>query len=132
MKGVGRVGERHGREIRRRARVRMRRSTASTGKAELTRLAHGAGREERVRGGNRSATGSAAREALREEGHAGQLRRQFGSTGQRAREGGREESARADWRRQARSACQGRQALVGLGLVGWIGPKWLFLFPWNF
>jgi hypothetical protein len=57
MKGAGRVGGRRGREIRRRARVRTRRSAASAKKAELTRLAHGAEREGRGVRGNGSATG---------------------------------------------------------------------------
>jgi hypothetical protein len=46
-KGAGRVGGRRGREIRRRARVRTRRSTASAGKAELSRQAHDAERERK-------------------------------------------------------------------------------------
>jgi hypothetical protein len=53
------VGGRRGRETRRRARVRTRRSTASTEGPELTGLAHDADREKRVREGNGSATGSA-------------------------------------------------------------------------
>jgi hypothetical protein len=44
-KGAGHVGGRRGRETRRRARVRTRRSMASAKKAELTRQAHGAERE---------------------------------------------------------------------------------------
>jgi hypothetical protein len=40
------VGGRRGREIRRRARVRTRRSTARAGKAKLTKQAHGAKREK--------------------------------------------------------------------------------------
>jgi hypothetical protein len=44
------VGGRRGREIQRRARVRTRRSTTRTGKAELTRQAHGAEREKVTRG----------------------------------------------------------------------------------
>jgi hypothetical protein len=47
MKGARRVGGRRGREIRRRARVRTRRSTVSAEKAKLTGQAHGAKREER-------------------------------------------------------------------------------------
>jgi hypothetical protein len=46
-KGAGRVGGRRGREIRRRARVRARRSTVSAEGAELTGQAHGAEREEK-------------------------------------------------------------------------------------
>ena len=56
-KGAGRVGGRRGREIRRRARVRTRRSTVSAKGAELTGQAHDAEREERGARGNDSATG---------------------------------------------------------------------------
>jgi hypothetical protein len=56
-KGARRVGGRRGREIRRRARVRMRRSTASAEEAELTGQAHDTEREERGARGNDSATG---------------------------------------------------------------------------
>jgi hypothetical protein len=55
-KGAGHVGGRRGREIRRRARVRTRRSTASAEGAKLTGQAHGAEREERGTWGNGSAT----------------------------------------------------------------------------
>jgi hypothetical protein len=60
--GVGRVGGRRGRETRRRARVRTRRSTMSAKKTELTRQAHDAEREKRTRGGNGSALANRARE----------------------------------------------------------------------
>jgi hypothetical protein len=56
-KGARRVGGRRGREIRRRARVRTRWSTASAEWAELTGQAHDAGREERGARGNGSPTG---------------------------------------------------------------------------
>jgi hypothetical protein len=56
-KGAGHVGERRGREIRRRARMRMRRSTVSVEGAEPTGQAHGVEREERGVRGNGSATG---------------------------------------------------------------------------
>jgi hypothetical protein len=52
------VGERHGREIRRRARVRTRRSTTSAEKAELTGRVHGVEREERGVRGNSMTTGN--------------------------------------------------------------------------
>jgi hypothetical protein len=55
-KGAGRVGRRHGREIRRRARVRTRWSTASAGRAELTGRVHGTQREKGCTG-NGSAPG---------------------------------------------------------------------------
>jgi hypothetical protein len=54
--GAGRVGGRRGREIRRRARVRTRRSTVSVKGAELTGQAHGVEREERGARGNGLAT----------------------------------------------------------------------------
>jgi hypothetical protein len=57
IKGAGHVGGRRGREIRRRARVRTRRSTASVEKAELTGRVHDAEREERGARGNGSTTG---------------------------------------------------------------------------
>jgi hypothetical protein len=56
-KGAGRVGGRRGREIRRRARVRTRRSTANAEGAELTGQAHGVEREDRGARGNGSTTG---------------------------------------------------------------------------
>jgi hypothetical protein len=45
-KGAGHVGGRRGREIQRRARVRMHWSTASEGRAELTGRVHGTEREK--------------------------------------------------------------------------------------
>jgi hypothetical protein len=87
-KGAGRVGGRRGREIRRRARVRTCRSTASVEGAELTGQAHGAEREERGARGNSWRYGP-ARQRERERVGEGNWRRQIGPTGQRAREGGR-------------------------------------------
>jgi hypothetical protein len=60
------MGGRRGRETRRGARVRTRRSTARAGKEELTRQAHGADREKGTRGGNGSALANRARETERE------------------------------------------------------------------
>jgi hypothetical protein len=56
-KGAGLVGGCRGREIRRCARVRTRRSMAGTGRADLTGRVHGTEREERGARGNGSATG---------------------------------------------------------------------------
>jgi hypothetical protein len=56
-KGAGHVGGRRGQEIRRRARVRTRRSMTGAGWADLTGRVHGAEREERGARGNGSATG---------------------------------------------------------------------------
>jgi hypothetical protein len=81
-------GWRCGRETQRRARVRTRRSTASAEGAELTGLAHGTEREERVHRGNGFAIGSRARE--RERGRA-RGRRKLALTGwPQSVEGGRE------------------------------------------
>jgi hypothetical protein len=70
-KGARRVGVRRGREIRRRARVRTRRTTASTKGAELTGHAHGAEREERGARGNGSATGDPGPRDRQREGERG-------------------------------------------------------------
>jgi hypothetical protein len=67
-KGAGRVGGRCGREIRRRARVRTRRSTVSAEGAKLTRQAHGAEREERGACGNGSETGDPGPQDREREG----------------------------------------------------------------
>jgi hypothetical protein len=92
-KGDGRVGGHRGRETRRRARVRTRRSTARAGKAELTRQAHDAEREMGTRGATTWRLAIRAREnereRERERAGEGNWRRQIGPTGQRAREGGR-------------------------------------------
>jgi hypothetical protein len=60
------VGGRRGRETRRCAQVRTRRSTARAGKAELTRQAHDAERQKGTCGGNDSALANRARETERE------------------------------------------------------------------
>ena len=57
-KRAGRVGGRRGREIRRRAQVGTRRSTAGAKRAGLIGQAHDAEREERGARGNGSATGN--------------------------------------------------------------------------
>ena len=90
-KGARRVGGRRGRETRRRARVRTRRSTAGAGKAKLTGQTHGAEREKGTHGGNNSALANQARETERERERTGKgnWHRQVGPTGQRASEGGR-------------------------------------------
>jgi hypothetical protein len=90
-KGAGRVGGRRGREIRRRARMRTRRSTASAEGAKLIGQAHGTEREERDARGNGSATGDpGSRDREREMERTGEenWRRQVAPIGQRAREGG--------------------------------------------
>jgi hypothetical protein len=90
-KGAGRVGGRRGREIRRRARVCTRWSTASAGRAELIGRVHGAERE---------------REREREEGCAGQRLSAWrtGPARQKKRRDARGEATGAD-----RSAPTGRE-----------------------
>jgi hypothetical protein len=80
-KGAGRMGRRRGQETRQHARVRTRRSTAGTGKADLTRQAHSAEREKGTRGGNGSALANRARETERELTGKGNWHRQVGPTG---------------------------------------------------
>jgi hypothetical protein len=65
-KVVGQVGGRRGRETRRRARVRMRWSTAGARKVDLTGRVHGAERIKGTHGGNGSALANRARETERE------------------------------------------------------------------
>jgi hypothetical protein len=64
------MGERRGREIWRRARVRTHRSTARAGKAEWTRQAHSVEREKRVCGATARRLAIRAREIERERGSA--------------------------------------------------------------
>jgi hypothetical protein len=119
------VGGRRGREIRRRARVRTHRSTASAEGAELTRQAHGAEREERGAGGNGSVTGDPGpRDRERERERAGEKNwsRRIGPTGQRAREGGRARGRIAADRRRRRGRA------TWLGLVGRLGCFPFFFF----
>jgi hypothetical protein len=65
------VGVRRGRGFRRRARVRVRWSTAGAGRAELTGEAHGAEREEGRAGATARRLTKWARKEEREEGRAG-------------------------------------------------------------
>jgi hypothetical protein len=68
------MGGRRGRETRRRARVRMRRSTAGARKAKLTGLAHDAEREKRGRtGATAQRLVIRAREIEREGERAGEV-----------------------------------------------------------
>ena len=69
-KGAGHVGERRGREIQRRARVRTRRSMAGAGRADLTGRVHGVERERRgALGATAQQLANRAREAEREGAH---------------------------------------------------------------
>jgi hypothetical protein len=113
-KGAGYVGGRRGREIRRRARVRTRRSTASAEGAELTEQAHGAEREERGARGNDSVAGD-----------PGPRDRERGSA--RAKETGADRSAPLGSERERESACEGELPLTGgVRLSGGAGawPGW--------
>jgi hypothetical protein len=60
---LGRVGGCRGREFRRRARVRTRRSTAEAGRAELTGRVHGTEREKRSTRATAQRLAARAREA---------------------------------------------------------------------
>jgi hypothetical protein len=88
-KRVGRVGGHRGRETRRRARVRMHRSTATRGEGGADRaVPRRREREKRDARGNDSTTGDPG---PRDRERAGEVnwRRQDGPTGQKAREGAR-------------------------------------------
>jgi hypothetical protein len=87
-KGAGRVGERRGREIRLRARVRTHWSTVSVGRAELIGRVHGAEREEGCAGQRLNAwrTGPARQREKRDVCGQSNWHRQVGPSGQRARE----------------------------------------------
>jgi hypothetical protein len=88
------VGGRRGREFRRRARVRMHRSTAGAGRVKLTGRVHDAERErKRAHGATTQCLAVWPREVEREEERGGgnNWRRQVGPCGQRAR---RRESCR--------------------------------------
>jgi hypothetical protein len=132
-KGAGRVGGRHGQEIRRRARVRTRRSTASAEGAEQTGQAHGVEREERGARGNSSVTGdSGPRDRERERERAGEV------TGtDRSAPAGREgESERARERGYAADRrgppVRRRGHAAWLGQLGPSGLLYPFLFLWIF
>jgi hypothetical protein len=103
----------------------MRRSTASTEKAELTRLAHGAGREDKgVRAMARQLS-IQVRETEREGERAGEGKLAPIDRPQRAaRERERERAGEGNCRRQ-------RGRVAWLGLVGQLGCFLLF-FLWIF
>jgi hypothetical protein len=129
-KGAGRVGGRCGREIRRRARVRTRRSTASAGKADLTGRVHGAEREKGTRGGNGSALANQARETERERANE---RRKLAPTGRphwAASERGRTRQRKTVADRWGPPVRRRGRGLAGLsGTTGLLSP---FLFLWIF
>jgi hypothetical protein len=129
-KGAGRVGGRRGREIRRCARVRTRRSTASAEGAELTGQAHGVKREERGARDNCSTTGDPG---PRDRERGSERGRKLAPTGWphwATSEGGRAR-ARENCCWQAGSACQTAQAPRRVAWLGRLGPAGLlslFLF----
>jgi hypothetical protein len=128
------VGGHRGREIRRRAKVRTRRSTARAGRAELTRQAHGAEREKRTRGATAQQLANWARETEREKERASEenWRRQIGPTGQRAREGGRTRGrAIADKRGPPVRRRRRTGAWPGWAELGQLGCWAAFLFPFS-
>jgi hypothetical protein len=96
-KGAGHVGKRRDREIRRRARVRTRRSTTSVEGAELTGQAHDEEREERGARGNGSATGD---------------------PGSRDREGERERAGEVTGANRSAPAGRDRRPLIALPTIG--------------
>jgi hypothetical protein len=102
------VGERRGRETGRRARVRMRWSTAGTRKADLTRRVPDAEREKGACGGNGSSLANRGRESERERERTGEVTdadRLGPLDSERARERGR-----TGLRRQVGLACQTERA----------------------
>jgi hypothetical protein len=130
-KGARCVGGRHGREIRRCARVRMRWSTARARRAELTGRVHGAEREK-GRAGNGSARGNAGprdRE-MRDARGPSNWRRQVGPSGKRARERERAGDKAAADRRGLPIRRRGRAAW--LGRAGPAGLLCVFPFLWIF
>jgi hypothetical protein len=141
-KGAGRVGGCRGREIRRRARVRMRRSTASAKGAELTGQAHDTEREERGARGNGSATsgpGPRDRERGRERAGEENWHRQVGPNGQRAREGEQAwvrviaaDRRGPPVRRRERAAWLGRATLVWAAFSFSFSLNFLIPFPFLF
>jgi hypothetical protein len=119
IKGAWRVGGCRGRETRRRARVRTRRSMVSAKKAELIRHAHDAEREKGTRGATARWLANRARETERERAGEENRSRQVGPTVQRAREGGHARGRTAADRRGPPVRRRGRAAW--LGLVGRLG-----------
>jgi hypothetical protein len=122
-----------GREIRRRARVRTRRSTAGAGRAELTGRVHGAEKEKRDTRGNDSATGEPGpRGREREEKRTGEetgADRSDPVGSEREREGARErELPLTGGVRLSGGTC----ARPSWAELGWFELLSLFLFLWIF
>jgi hypothetical protein len=89
---LGHVGGRRGREFRRRARVRTRRSTTRVGRAKLIGRVHGAEREKGGAWATAQRLAARVRETEREEGRA--RAKQLAPTGRPQRAEGERESSR--------------------------------------
>jgi hypothetical protein len=129
------VGERRGREIRRRARVRTRRSTASAEGMELTGQAHDAEREERGARGNGSATGDPGPRD-RERGSARVKKIGADRMAQAGRERDRERAGERGTAADMRGPPVRRRGRTG-ARPGWAELGWFrllssFLFLWIF
>jgi hypothetical protein len=119
-KGDGRVGGRRGREIRRRARVRSRRSTAGAGRADLTGRVHSAEREERGARATAQQLANRAHEIEREEKRAGEetgADRSAPLDSERKREGTRERELPLTGRVRLSDG-------AGARALGLAGPSW--------
>jgi hypothetical protein len=120
---LGRVGRRRGREFRRRARVHTHWSTASVGRAELTREAHDAERERAGTRGNGSVTGEPGPRGR--EGRGARRRREPAPTTWPHWEASEREkgAGQTGADRRGPPVRSGRRAGARLGLVGWFGPN---------
>jgi hypothetical protein len=128
-KGAGRVGGRCGREIRRRARVHTRRSTASAGRADLTGRVHGAERDKGARRAMARQLANRAHEAERERaGEETGVDRSAPLGSEREREGARERELPLTGRvRLSGSAGARARGLAGPSWAGWAAfPFFLF------
>jgi hypothetical protein len=132
----GHVGGRRGREFRRRARVRTRRSTAMAGRAKLTERVHGAEREKRGRAGNGSAPGSAGpRDRERRGGRAGEA-----TSADRLAPVGRGRERESAWERKQSltggaslsSGAGARPGWAELGCFSFFSFSLVFLIPFLF
>jgi hypothetical protein len=124
-----RVGGCRGREFRRRARVRMHRSTARAGRAELTGRVHGAEREREKRGAWATTQRLAKRacEIEREEGCA--RAKQLAPTGRPQRAESERERARE--RKPPLTGGSHLSGGAGARARGLAGPSWA-AFPFSF
>jgi hypothetical protein len=126
------VGGRRGREIRRHARVRMRWSTASAGRADLIGRVHGAEREKVAHGATAQHLANRARETEREEGRA--RAKQVAPTGRPQRAESERERERAGEKADVdrRDPPVRRRGRAGARPNWAAGLLSLFLFLWIF